>query len=1047
MINDINERLAILKNLNTNYLVEANAGSGKTSLLVARMVSLVESGVPINQIVTITFTKKAANEFYERFYALLDARSKAEYIKIKDDCLIAPPTNEAKKHNLDALKEIDSCFMGTIDAFCNTLLLEHPIEGKVSSSAQIIEEKYLTPYINDFLSNVLKGKYGINIQQVARYISALYSRSNIVAMSLHALNNRVYDFVYDAPNSVNYQNEFAKFNNQLELLKCALKFIARLPDSLFAKSFDKTSRHLATYRYIHNEIDNILLLKPDELVKIKRLIKKIDGFLINLKTKLNYELIEKEGLTPLLIKNSRSVKLDVQALKDSLNYLCYCHALEFMSLIKDLLSQYLHDKGLLNFTDNLLDVYAMLADKENGPRLLKQIQNKHKYYLIDEFQDTSLLQVKLFLRLTATDYVKDVSTIKLLPGALFMVGDPKQSIYHFRGADITSYLAVKKLIVDHHLGEVIVLTENFRSNKTLCDYFDYTFKENFFGNNIGYKEINSSKEVTFDIHDIMTYQTSKEDDAINVANLIQNLIDDKNKTIKGRRLTYKDFMIILLNKKDIPSYRFALLKLGIPSFVEGKIDFVDSPLVSSLIAIFNYLTHRDNFSAYQVLASPLFSDIDVSKILKSYDDNAISTLNAIFTKWPEINEQTMPSTVIKMLLESKTLYSYVGSFGLDNAIALLNLIIEEENKGNIISFDSACRFLACCLNSDIERIAPLNYQNDVVHIANLHKLKGLEANIVILAHSSKKDKEIINTHIDEESKKEYLFLLKDYNGDYGAPILNYVDPRARQFVDIETQYADEEYKRLLYVAATRPANALYVSVLKDDSGNSYWTPLIKEIKEQFIIAPCTHVTINKKVAATDLIDEACLIKNQKNCDYPASYSSLLPSKMTALSKYYVEEETPHIKTNNDATAIGTMVHVLMENIIKAKNKRLTINICKSIANEYGYLKYQTLLEEVYETIYHGGYPQTSGVPNDIYRYALNFEALTEVPFAYYDEQNLITGSIDLLLKNNDEVIVIDYKTDRNVNTDHTLQLDAYIKAIKKTTGLKAKAYIYNIQIK
>ena len=108
MAKDIDElsRDKIRNDINTNFFVEAGAGSGKTSVLVDRMVSMVEGGVDISKICAITFTKAAAGEFYARFQKKL-SESK---------------TARAK----EALKNIDLCFMGTIDSFCSMVLSEHP---------------------------------------------------------------------------------------------------------------------------------------------------------------------------------------------------------------------------------------------------------------------------------------------------------------------------------------------------------------------------------------------------------------------------------------------------------------------------------------------------------------------------------------------------------------------------------------------------------------------------------------------------------------------------------------------------------------------------------------------------------------------------------------------------------------------------------------------------------------------------------------------------------------------------------------------------------
>ena len=126
-------RDSILHDLGMNLFVIAGAGSGKTSMLVARMVAMIENGIDISKICAITFTKKAAAEFLSRFQSKLKERSiiKPEY---NDEQILK--ANRCK----DALEKIDLCFTGTIDSFCNLVLSEYPNNAGIPSSSAVVEE-------------------------------------------------------------------------------------------------------------------------------------------------------------------------------------------------------------------------------------------------------------------------------------------------------------------------------------------------------------------------------------------------------------------------------------------------------------------------------------------------------------------------------------------------------------------------------------------------------------------------------------------------------------------------------------------------------------------------------------------------------------------------------------------------------------------------------------------------------------------------------------------------------------------------------------------
>ena len=139
---DSTSRDKIIKEIFQNFFVEAGAGSGKTTMLVNRMVAMVEAGVPIEKICAITFTKAAANEFYERFQKALSERANPDYEYKAEGYAgeLPAPKEETRVRCQEALNNIDLCFMGTIDAFCYMLLTEHPTEARIPSNALLLME-------------------------------------------------------------------------------------------------------------------------------------------------------------------------------------------------------------------------------------------------------------------------------------------------------------------------------------------------------------------------------------------------------------------------------------------------------------------------------------------------------------------------------------------------------------------------------------------------------------------------------------------------------------------------------------------------------------------------------------------------------------------------------------------------------------------------------------------------------------------------------------------------------------------------------------------
>ena len=177
-------RKKIAEGIFENFFVEAGAGSGKTTSLVTRMVNMVKAGIPVEKISAITYTKAAANEFYERFEKAL--------AQDDDDLCVK------------ALKDIDLAFMGTIDSFCNTVISEHPsFVGVPSNVTNRTKEEMELIYRNEF-SRIRGGEYGEGLRELcSNYIDFNdHAEDNFVTILNALMDKRNMDYVYE---EVNYE--------------------------------------------------------------------------------------------------------------------------------------------------------------------------------------------------------------------------------------------------------------------------------------------------------------------------------------------------------------------------------------------------------------------------------------------------------------------------------------------------------------------------------------------------------------------------------------------------------------------------------------------------------------------------------------------------------------------------------------------------------------------------------------------------------------------------------------------------------------------------
>ena len=189
MQQDSQAREKIVEKIHSNFFVEAGAGSGKTTILVKRMVAMIEAGLDVSHICAITFTKAAAGEFYDRFQKALIKRSTDE---------AASP--EIRQRCVDAINNIDLCFMGTIDAFCNMILSEHPAKARIPSSSAVLSKEDMKAQYKKAYSQIQKGGYGSELRQLCRnFRNAQSSPDKFFYDHIGTLmETRNYRHVYDA---------------------------------------------------------------------------------------------------------------------------------------------------------------------------------------------------------------------------------------------------------------------------------------------------------------------------------------------------------------------------------------------------------------------------------------------------------------------------------------------------------------------------------------------------------------------------------------------------------------------------------------------------------------------------------------------------------------------------------------------------------------------------------------------------------------------------------------------------------------------------------
>ena len=1114
---DARSRNRIISEMDQNFFVEAGAGSGKTTMLVNRMTAMVEAGVDISKICAITFTKAAAGEFYARFQRMLIERSNPDF-PWEDHGFagqLPKPTEESRERCRNALQNIDLCFMGTIDSFCFMILSEHPSEAKIPSDSMIIEEEELKAFYHQIYIRISEGYYGQELQDLSKLFRSMntFGEHDVFQTTVPFLmGNRNALLHYRDVRSVDVDD---LFKEDRKALLGALRTVLDHPALVNAENKGSVEawETLPDVRRILNRTWST------NFSSVMNAVKKVKGLRLKTEAMDQYgvslaDVFQKKGKR----KSWLACEDWIADLSSRMRDLQYAVSMTFMNACVPIIEEELKKKGYLSFFDDLLYLRDMLKkDAESEGKLIRYIYDRHSYFLIDEFQDTDPLQAQIFFYLSAENPVPKWYECTPRPGSLFIVGDPKQSIYRFKGADVSSFLNVRSLM-EKTGGAVLKLCCNFRSRTPLLEYFNRVFglmlpEDTDIQSK--YDEIPVVIPAKDEFQGIYRYyipSTSEikkgaepKDDPSVISRLIQTLHDNENYTIpdqsgKKRRLSYSDFMVITSSKKELAPIMRVLDEAGIPMRVEGSVQFNENEALMELLNIYKAIADpSDKIALYGALHGKILGITDYE--LSAYED-----LYHFFSIYPpEMNEkeseqakhvrttlvkmngfyrksqQLSPSGLFSLLMEELELFRYVSAENLEVLYYTLELLRKAETSGTVISPKDGSRYLSALADETRkeERCLRLTDREDCVHMANLHKVKGLEAPVVIIASKgNRKNPPASRVEHSFDGSDAYIFKV----GKPGSLITYLQTYEFAEEEEAEKAVSEAEQKRLAYVAATRARNVLIIG----DRKSSKWKELMDD---QMIDAELSLLSkkkqeeseqpdIPEEVSIGDLYESAkkeCILAKAREAE-TVSFELCNPSKESHPVKMEAEpqpedvqevipenipdvisEEEPEAGPRADGALLGTLVHRMMELLVSGRNQMDGKQMIAQILSEYRTPSTELLekdlkekLSSVLDTIRQGGYPQTNGQPQDILSILLNAEEVyCEMPFSYQSGKELWNGVMDAVYYADGKWHIIDYKTNadgRDLDQRYQKQLNAYKEAFRIICGKEADAGTYHIDI-
>ena len=1141
---DTLSRKRIVSEMYENFFVEAGAGSGKTTMLVNRMVAMVEAGIDIKKICAITFTRAAAGEFYDRFQKLLIERSNPDTVWTDDDRpgSLPRPTETTRQRCREALQNIDLCFLGTIDAFCGMVLSEHPTEAKIPSDAFLVSDEDAAALYRQEYVKISGGAYEKDLQTLARAFQAVHWNPQKVFVSgmSFLMNNRNVHFNFHDTGNVDIDKTFE--NDRADIIRAA-KCLTDHPEL----AYDGKKENRAAWEQITDSYHTVRRRWSSNYRNVLSALKSLGNIRLVPEAMAHHA----DVLGSLFVPGGRGKTLQwlessfsgKGGLIDRFNRLQYDVSMTFLVRCIPVLESAMREKGSLTYFDYLYYLRNMLKrDAEKNGELIRYISSRHSYFLLDEFQDTNPLQAEVFFYLSSDHPVPEWSACVPRNGSLFIVGDPKQSIYRFRGADVGSFLKVKNIFAAG-AGEILGLSRNFRSKRKLCEYYNRVFSALLpeeTQSQSRFEEIPLPDPIDDEFQGIYAYQSydgerakeehPREMDPVRIGDIIERLVNREEYQIRAgndtnpRRIRYSDVMVITGTKKSLPLITAELKSRDIPTRVEGAVPFKENEALNEISLIFSAMADPDDiFALYGALTGTLlaltkedlmkYTDAGGRISVKPAWEDTADTESSVRHTAEQIyrlrrlyrQAQRLSSAVVfSKIMDEFQIYRRVPAENMEAVYYAQELLRGAEKAREVISLKDGAAFLRNLTEGDaeVERCLSLNVEKDCVHLANLHKVKGLEAPVVILAGASDyKIPPSVRMEHGDDGPEGYLFSLKDRSSDSRDAVYFQTSAYAEE-KKAEACARDEERIRFLYVAATRARNVLIlcnrytINQWGRDSLNSKWKQITEPGLPDFFksIPPAAKKQADTAFSAdaAELYREARdkSVLNDRAME-KASFCVENPSQLRVISKLSEEPEQTEAAASGAAgreivqdsasalteiqhggamqeeteprfpALVGTMTHKLMETMVSSGNQVDAEQAITEMIREYRTLqsqayedRFRNKLLKVAQTMRSGGYPQTNGLPQDLLGMLLSVERVyCEVPFCYVDEtgdeKTVWDGVMDVVYRSAGKWHIIDYKTNADGNdldVKYRNQMNAYVNAFRQITGMDADAITYHIDI-
>ncbi len=1118
------DRFSAITHLDRNLFVEAGAGTGKTFTLVQRILRMIcTDHIKIEQLVAITFTETAAAELKSRVRDGLASAAAGESVG-RDEYLLAS-TPEIVELAKAALRGVDSAHITTIHSLCHSILKERPVEAGLDPACSMMDAIESSLFFDDvwesWLRRAMDGTsealrlaldIGITLNQLNELAKLMYHNRDIVASGDYMTTQSkdlagpssaeecISELFRHATELVAFANDNCT-NDQDKGYLHILESLQRIQD---IKGMDDTERALWLFKDLAYD-------------------KKMRGAKGNWVGETVKEQRERFKVLP-------------QTLEAYRTHIGAEYAVKIIDFIKDEFLTYIDDQKsnyqILDFQDLLIGTRNLLKDKK---AVRGYFQKKYSAILLDEFQDTDPLQAEIAFYLAESNPIADSWTdVKIDGGRLFVVGDPKQSIYRFRRADIELFEKVRGLVIAGDREADLKITKNFRSVSGVIDWVNTAFDEVMIESEEGsyqpkYEPLFAAEEGSSDLQqpsvafiqstapsegEDLSIGNARQIEARKVASSIHRLKADGYKIRKSSSKAdqgtewvpadYGDFAILMPTFSSVDLYQTALEELHIPYRIEGGKNYYQKEEVRVLSAALSAIADpADKIALVATARSFLFgvSDDELASwsaegnlnYIYPGDEAKIDDHPAVkhcFDVLTNLNEKALkvPRNLVVELLIEETGALHIASTrsGGDQRAQNLRKIVDvaghqaATGTGSLKEFAYWLRHMDVNKGKEAESVG-VDEKTPQVTILSIHKSKGLEYPIVMLANTAKAGSNSGDCLIvDRENER---FELSVTAAGCASGYVRTGD--FCRFSEMEAERVAAEKIRLAYVAATRARDLLVISeqnkygtknpgedgfraffnpdfprssgsMERDDTENTFF-----DIRSSLGTAETKSVDIEKEMQRRSEWIENRAVRVEAASRVTATSASKIKAE-----KYQQEGDKPTTVTvwekgqeNISATDFGKLFHKVMEAVefnsdgdtaralanahaetaglsdVGARHLWMLVSSCL----DDNVIRRARKADRVWREI-----PFSVKLPGEIADHEMSTDEIN-LALASGDNLILFEGVIDLLFEEEGQLVIVDYKSDKVTREtaadqaeEYRPQIRIYSAAAAISTGMTVK---------